>query len=176
MLADVPRDELQVVEQPHRGVTAAWDLGARQASTPYLVFLNNDTIVEGPVVDRLVGPLRDGRAVVAGCETRCEARLPRSVAARLPSAEFLAGWCFAVVARHFESAGGFDETLELYWSDTDFQARVLRDCGVGHQELECVHNLPIRHLRHRTAHTLDDHREQWHRDRGRFFRKWSRMW
>lgn len=174
LLADLPLDGLQIVEQSHRGVTAAWNLGACQASTPYLVFLNNDTVIDGPVIDRLVDPLRVGSAVVAGCETRREARLPRSVSARLPSVEFLAGWCFAVAARNFEQVGGFDETFELYWSDTDFQARVLRDCGVGREELACVQNLPIRHLRHRTARTIEDHREQWRRDRARFFRKWSR--
>lgn len=175
MLADVPLDGLQVVEQPHRGVTAAWNFGARLASTDYLVFLNNDTMVDGPIVDRLVGPLCEDAAVVTGCELRHEARLPRSVAARLPSVEFLSGWCFAVSARLFEQVGGFDETLELYWSDTDFQSRLLRHCGVGVEKLACLSDLPIRHLWHRTAHTLNDHREQWRRDRARFFRKWSRM-
>lgn len=177
---------VQLLPGAHRGLTAAWNRGARGARTPWLIFLNNDTVSTGPWVQTLLAPLRSGAARLAGPRLRTERELPAEVLRKLGTARFLEGWCFAVSAADFAAVGGFDETLALYWSDTDFQARILELAGTGAGEFcsaEAVLAtppagvaLPIRHLGHRTiraAFLPEDQRRQWQRDRAAFLAKWS---
>ncbi|MCC7423497.1 MAG: glycosyltransferase family 2 protein [Planctomycetaceae bacterium] len=50
---------ITVLHQPHRGLTAAWNTAALHATTPILVFLNNDTIASGPFLQSLILPLQE---------------------------------------------------------------------------------------------------------------------
>ena len=159
------------VRQEHAGVSAAWNLGAGLAATPYLVFLNNDTVFRGPVIEGLLKPLRRG-ALVSGIGMRREGALPRDVIARLPCAEFVAGWCFAVAREAFRGIGGFDAAMRVYWSDTDLQCRLLQQCGRAGDALACDAGLPVRHLAHRTARAVPGRRRIWSEDRAAFIRKW----
>lgn len=165
--------DTRVIVQRHRGVSFAWNRGAAAASARFLVFLNNDTLFSGPVIDRLLEPLRSCGALLSGPAMRRETALPQSVLEKLPTIHFLEGWCFAVSRADFRRLGGFDESMSVYWSDTDFQARLVAGCRNIEEEIACVSGLPIRHLSHRTARQLPARRCIWRKDREAFLRKWS---
>jgi GT2 family glycosyltransferase len=149
----------RVMEQSRRGVTAAWNTGISQATTPFVVLLNNDVQIAGPFVDRLVHPLRNRQASIVGAEWRIEPLIQGRV---------LSGWCFAFALALWRDLGGFDEAMAWYFSDTDFQCRAAR---VG-CELASVDRLPLRHLGHRTTRRDPQRRAVWLSDRTRFLAKW----
>ena len=161
---------LRRVRQEHAGVTAAWNGGAAAAETPFLVFLNNDTLFCGAAIEGLIEPLLGG-AVVSGVALRRERGLPRGVLAKLPCDEFVEGWCFAVARAAFERVGGFDPAMRVYWSDTDLQCRLVR--GAGSRGMVVNGALPVRHLGHRTVRRLAERRAIWEKDRDVFVRKWN---
>ena len=161
-----------VIRQPHTGVTAAWNLGAAHATTPLIVFLNNDVLFMDSAIERLISCLRQGAALVSGAAWRRERLLPHRVLRRLSTDRFLQGWCLAVSAETLRAIGGFDESMKVYWSDTDFQVRVLRAAG-DPQALVCRSDLPLHHLGHRTAHRLPNRCAAWRADRAAFIAKWS---
>lgn len=163
----------KVATQNHRGVTTAWNRGAGIANTPYLLFLNNDVLCDGPAIDALLGPLRTGRARLSGIVLREETAPPEFVLRRLPTRTLLAGWCFAVAHADFDLLDGFDEHMTLYFSDTDFQLRLLASHGVDASAIVANRRLPLRHLGHRSTRRHPDRRAIWKADRDTFVRKWS---
>ena len=162
----------RVVAQSHRGVSAAWNRGAWESASPYLVFLNNDALVRGPFIERLVSGLQRAEALVSGVSMRRETALPQEVLARLPTERFLQGWCFAISNSDFRRLGGFDESMAVYWSDTDLQCRQLTRFGADDSGLAALSDLPLSHLGHRTTRQLSERRRQWRADRNAFIRKW----
>lgn len=170
-LAAVPN--VAVLPQERLGLTTAWNRGAEQAQTACLVFLNNDTISEGSWLDALLDPLRRRVAPLSGVKLRRERRLPPDVLDALPTRDFLEGWCFAVSREDWFGVGAFDEDLRLYFSDTDFQARMLQGYGCGGEALSSLPDLPLRHLGHRSTRQLAERSLVWHEDRRRFVEKWS---
>ena len=162
----------RIVQQSHRGVTAAWNHAARQTDARWLVFLNNDTRSLGPWADRLIAPLTTGAASMTGVAWRDEPHLPKDLSPSLLSQRFLSGWCFAIARERLLALGGFDESLALYFSDTDLQLQLRRE-SPRDDPLLCVEGLPLVHDGHRTAHRLSNHWSQWERDRRRFRDKWS---
>jgi GT2 family glycosyltransferase len=163
---------VELVRQPHRGVTAAWTAGARRSSGDVLVFLNNDVVTTGPWLDALCDPLRNERFAVTGVERRCERQVPPAVLRQLPASTFAAGWCFAVRRSDFEVVGGFRNSLRLYFSDTDLQARILRQRRLDALGIATPAGLHLRHLGHATTAHSPTRREQWQADRRRFVRLW----
>lgn len=151
----------------HRGVTATWNSAARACDSRWLVFLNNDTTTLGPWIDRLLDPLRTGAARLTGVQWRSERELLPHQQSLLPDRHLLAGWCFAIARDVLLRMGGFDESLTLYFSDTDLQLRLLSG-GADRCPLLAVEGLPLLHAGHATAHRLPDQRRQWLRDRRRF--------
>jgi len=164
--------ETRILEQSHQGVSAAWNRGARKAVSRYLVFLNNDVLFYGPVIERLIQPLRDKTSLISGVATRRESNLPPSIMKTIVTNSFLQGWCFAMSAETFRSLGGFDETLSVYWSDTDFQMRLRGNFGARRNLFSCVSDLPLCHLKHQTVYSLQHHRDLWRKDRETFMAKW----
>lgn len=158
----------------HRGVTAAWNAGITVADAEFLVLANNDVVWNGPVLEALLEPLRQGRCLVSGVEWRRERCLPASLARTAASTRFVAGWCWAFSKQTWRDLRGFDSRLELYFSDTDFQWR-LQQSELARKVPTplVVQRLPIVHLQHQTAHRLPDQRRQWERDHQRFQEKWS---
>src|SRR5262245_53355147 len=150
-----------VLPQQRQGVTAAWNRAADLATTPFLVFLNNDTVSDGEWLDRLLQPIRERQAVVSGARFRRETALPRSVLQRLPTEDFLEGWCFAVAVDDWSGVGAFDERLRVYFSDTDFQARIVDSCDSDATTLTAVPGLPVRHVGHQTTRRLPERRVIW---------------
>jgi GT2 family glycosyltransferase len=161
-----------VLPQQHQGVTAAWNRAADMTTARFLVFLNNDTVSSGVWVNDLLWPLREQRAAVSGVRYRREQGLPREVLKRLPTQTFLEGWCFATRREDWAGAGGFDERFRLYFSDTDFQARVVKERDGDSTALARVAGLPVRHLGHQSAQRLSERSVIWREDRERFVRKW----
>ncbi len=156
----------------HRGVTATWNAAARACITEWLVFLNNDTGSLGPWVDRLLEPLRAGRSQLSGVSWRTERHLPKAWRSLPSEPRLLTGWCLGISRDKWLALGGFDESLELYFSDTDLQLRLLKESPCE-TPLVCVEDLPLIHAGHATAHRLPDQRRQWHRDWQRFQEKWG---
>lgn len=166
--ANLPDCEL--IQQPPRGVTTAWNAGIRRVETPFVLLLNNDVAIEGPFVERLVMPLRNREAMIAGVEWRTEPLIPRQV---IPNRQLLAGWCLAFEKRLWSRLGGFDESLRLYWSDADFQCRAAILDSASETALTAVSTLPLRHLGHRTTQQEPRRTSLWHADRIRFLAKWK---
>lgn len=165
--------ETIIIEQDHTGVSAAWNRGANAAETGFLVFLNNDVVLRGPFVERLIAPLKGDAASISGAALRRETALPARMLSRLPTLHFLEGWCFAVSRECFQRLGGFDETMRVYWSDTDFQARAVRNETRHGTTLTRVPGLALDHIGHRTARGLKNRREIWRTDRAAFIEKWG---
>jgi GT2 family glycosyltransferase len=189
----------RLFQQSHQGLTAAWNRAARQASTRILLFLNNDALTTGPFIEELITPLlqevRPDASIpttplLTGIRRRTESSLPPTIFPRLPTTQFLEGWCFAIRRDDYLRLGGFDETMRIYWSDTDLQCRLLEDDSAldhgltppppnthppkSHARFIALPDLPIRHLGHRTTRGLPTRRQQWHADRSAFIAKWSR--
>lgn len=170
-LAAVPN--CRVLRQPSLGVTAAWNAGIQSVTTPSVVLLNNDVLVDGPVLDELLKPLRNRQALIAGVEWRREPLVPRQLESRFPDRRLLAGWCFAFETELWSQLGGFDETLRLYYSDTDFQCRAAQNLSMSTagRVLSVVPLLPLRHLGHQTTRRVPGRTSQWQADRARFLSK-----
>lgn len=171
-LADVPR--CHTIVQPSQGVTAAWNAGLRSVQSPFVVLLNNDVEINDRCLEFLVAPLRNRQAAVVGVEWRCEPLLPDTLLKQFPARRLLAGWCLAMRTELCQRVGGFDETLQIYYSDTDF---LLRTVGVlSHDEAESVLAVVqcpgLHHLGHQTTRHDPDRSKRWHADRGRFLQKW----
>ena len=164
---------VRLVRQEHAGVTAAWNLAVSQIETAIAVFVNNDVLLDGPAIERLAVPLRENAALVCGAAWRRERMLPPGVLQRLPTDRFLQGWCFAVRIETVRRLGGFDRSMRLYWSDTDFQARAMLAASARDEPLVCCPNLPIRHFGHRTAARVANRSATWRADRAAFIAKWS---
>ncbi len=167
-LHDLNDPHTEILALPRQGLTAAWNTAARRCRSTTLVFLNNDTLSTGPWVESLLEPLRLHRTWVSGVEERQEPHLT-------PPMEMLSGWCFAVRRDTFLAVGGFDESLQLYFSDTDFQLRVREHFAAADIPFwTTVPGLAISHLSHRTAHQLPNRKSLWRADRDRFQARWNR--
>lgn len=143
-----------------RGVTAAWNLGCQRAMGDAMVLLNNDVICTGPFLKTLLARAGQG---IAGTVMRPDPDLSMYV---------LEGWCLAFSREVLNRLGGFDESMRIYFSDTDFQYR-------AHTAGLILTSVPIstlRHLGHRTAHDrsiVPNRSELWRADRQTFLRKWE---
>ncbi len=167
-LHELDDPDIEILALPRQGLTAAWNTAAKRCQTETLVFLNNDTLSTGPWVAALLAPLEQHQAWLSGVESRRETHLN-------PAIEILSGWCFAVRQSTFHAAGGFDESLHLYFSDTDFQLRVRDHFEASAVPLySVVPGLLLHHLSHRTAHQLSNRRPLWRADRDRFQARWNR--
>ncbi len=166
--------DAMLIEQDHRGVTAAWNAGLRCVSTPFAVLLNNDVITRAAWIESLIGPLRSGAHCVSGVRWRVESAVPEGVLQRLPSRRFVEGWCWGLSMRAIQAAGGFDESLRLYFSDTDLQARLMRTHGPGCVTVAANLLSSLTHHGHRSTRRLADRRAIWLRDRNRFIAQWIR--
>ncbi len=165
------RLDARCVRQMHRGVTAAWNLGARCAQGERLVFLNNDVEAVSSFLERLIEPLAAAGVSMTGVEFRRETAVPEDLL-RPGRERLLAGWCFALRRADFAALGGFDERFVLYFSDTDLQWRIVDAWGTA--ALAVVRGLPLRHQGHATTRQCADRRALWRRDREEFIRKWRR--
>lgn len=141
------RDSLKrpadILDMPRNaGFGTACNAGARQASTPYVLFLNPDAVLAPDAVDRLLAAA--GRygdpAILMPAITGETGRLMRKEgtifetvprAARLSADEIAGDYCtrfvhgaaFMVARDAFLALGGFDEAIFLYHEDDDLSLR-----------------------------------------------------
>lgn len=165
-----PAPDRVCVRQFRAGVTTAWNRGAQIARGEVLVFLNNDVRIEGPFVEAIRSQLAKRSVSLAGVKWRNERAVPRELL-RNRSFPLLEGWCFAVRRRDFERLNGFDETMRLYFSDTDFQWRMQQ--WYPRRRFAAVPGLPLVHEGHATTRMLPERRAVWLRDCERFIEKWT---
>lgn len=141
-----------LLAQPdNRGVAVGNNIGARHAlddGCEYVVFLNNDTEFEPGLIDRLVASLKNNNADLLVPSIRYfddpskvwfEAAEPRPWLGNIPRAltpshdptprriSLSSTCCVAVRRRVFERIGLMDEAFFLYFDDTDFFIRALRN-------------------------------------------------
>lgn len=164
------RERVLLIEQSHAGPTVAWNRALQEVTTPYVVLLNNDVIAQDAAVDRLVQPLRNRSAAIVGAGWRNERDWPTT--SRIPRQPVLEGWCLALAVETWCELSGFDETMQLYFSDTDFQFQALARRDLSTPVLAVV-DVPWQHLGHRTLHQMPEQRVQWRLDRQRFREKWA---
>jgi GT2 family glycosyltransferase len=171
-IATAHRAKVDLICRPHEGVTAAWSAGASEVDTPIVIFVNNDTTTLGPWLDDLVEPLLRETAVVSGAEWRSERSVPEEILCRLPTRRFAAGWCFAVRYEDLVGVGGFDPALEMYFSDTDLQARILKARGLDESGIAIPIERRLRHIGHATTRRDPTRTRRWRADRTRFIAAW----
>lgn len=150
---------------PRAGLTAAWNIASHHVTTESILFLNNDTVTTGPWVESLISPIRDQLSPISAPELRTESHVS-------PPVDLPAGWCFAVRRSALEAVGGFNESLALYFSDTDFFLQMRQ--RFPERPWSIVPDLPLTHLAHRTAHRLPDRKQNWLADRDQFLARWKR--
>lgn len=165
-------EQVRLIRQPQSGVTAAWNRGAYEVTTQYVLFLNNDVIINQKCLNRIPMALAEVPARLIGFRERQEAVVTESTQELNPSNRFLEGWGLACRTEDYFQLGGFDEKMILYFSDTDFQLRLLKE--FGEKSLHLLSEMPLTHLGHRTAHRLPEKSQIWRKDREVFLAKWKR--
>jgi GT2 family glycosyltransferase len=151
------RQAFPAVEQlclpTNRGYAAGNNAGFRRVlelKAEFVLFLNNDTVVDAgfvrPLIETLQRNLSVGIAVpkifywnqpdllwYAGGEVNLSTGLIRHVGLRQPDApafnrqsstDYATGCCFAMRCRDFDALGGFDERFAMYAEDVDLSLRV----------------------------------------------------
>jgi GT2 family glycosyltransferase len=122
-----------------------------------VILLNNDVVCHGPFVSRMVASASGG---ISGARSRYEPDLAATV---------LEGWCLCFSRLLFDELGGFDDSMRLYFSDTDFQKRATT---AGHPLN--VAAVSLGHIGHQTAHNhrlSPDQPRLWREDRIAFLNK-----
>ncbi len=165
--------DVELIFQKHQGVSSAWNRGIEFAKTPYVLLLNNDVMFHGEVIEELFIPLEYKSALMTGVRSRHEKRLPVELLERLPAREFLEGWCFGFRKNLWEKVGRFDELMSVYWSDTDFQLKVMSEISAGQNSFKVCEGLPVCHYGHQTTIQLGDRQKQWREDREVFLNRWN---
>lgn len=126
------------------GFGTACNAGARQAVTPYVMFLNPDAVLAGDAIDQLfAAAVRYGDEAILmptiwgedGKRMRKEGTIFEAVPrrARLKSEEIAGDYCtrfihgaaFMVRRDAFLAMGGFDEGIFLYHEDDDLSLRAI---------------------------------------------------
>lgn len=166
VLEDGPDAEWEAPQHPDlkylasgtTGLTAAWNRGVQLANSRWVILLNNDVECSGPFVNRLV-QAQGAQSGISGPKIRRESGV-----------EVLEGWCMAFSHFTWRMLGGFDERMQLYFSDADYMVRA----KAGGFPLYEVPDLPLRHIGHQTAHDPEitpDRNRTWMSDRNYYFSK-----
>ncbi|HKS40937.1 MAG TPA: glycosyltransferase family 2 protein [Blastocatellia bacterium] len=129
------------------GFAGGCNLGVRHAQSPYLVFLNPDTLIESGWLESLIAPLESDERIglvtprillmatpdrlnTCGCNihisglTLCRGMgRPRDSYTQIDEVGAISGAAFAIRRALFDKLGGFDEEMFLYLEDTDLSWR-----------------------------------------------------
>ncbi|QDV28279.1 putative glycosyltransferase EpsJ [Planctopirus ephydatiae] len=169
---------LKIIRQPHRGVTHAWNTGIAAVRTPCVILLNSDVITSGPWIEQLIEPLRATESSLSTLIQLTGAAWQSPTASAsvgMPAQSLLAGWCLAFRKSLWHHLGHFDERFRHWYSDTDFQQRLLIASSAHHTStspIRCIDTLPLSHALHASTRHLPT-RSQLHTfDQTAFFQKW----
>lgn len=151
--------DLCVVTQPHRGPSAARNLGVANARNDWLVLTDDDCIPDPDWLSHFARAFGENPGAVLGGEThngltgniyaeasQCLVLFLRDyysgAGGKRTQLPYLASNNLALSRRVFQSVGGFDETL-WFAEDRDFSARVL----MGGHQLQSVPTARVYHYR-----------------------------
>lgn len=137
----------RVVAEPINQISRARNAGARAARGPYLIFIDADTLVSGPLLDAALekldsGTVSGGGTTIAIDTTHRLAMMATAswnwLATRLP----LAAGCFIYCRRDaFEAIGGFSEAV--YASEELWLSRDLKRWSKRHGYDFVVLDIPV---------------------------------
>jgi glycosyltransferase involved in cell wall biosynthesis len=131
-----PGVDLRVVRGPARGPAAARNAGWRAVTTDWVVFVDDDVVVEPGWLDDLAADLREAGTAVAAIQGRVRVPLPRHrrptdwerTVAGLATARWITA-DLAVRRPALATVGGFDQRFRrAYREDADLALRLL-DAG-----------------------------------------------
>jgi len=113
-------DATLIRNSPSRGYGSGCNQGAAHARGEFLVFLNPDIVVPPGWLEPLVGCFeREDRVAVVSPEILPPHWKPREANVSAVELATVPGCTMMVSRRAWEELGGFDETIFLYWEDTD---------------------------------------------------------
>lgn len=151
----------------NRGFARGCNLGAfhPEARSPIIGFLNPDTQVEGPFIDKVTGVLNE-KVVITGCRFGKPALELRIWGVQ----DWACGATFFVKRDWFTRVGGFDEQFEWSFEETDLIRTAEKDGFVCRSQ-----DLPLRHdsPKQDTAKDAAYKRHHFVRSQRRFNRKWG---
>lgn len=151
----------------NRGFAKACNLGAFHdaGKAPIIGFLNPDTIIDGPFLDRVQAAL-DDHTVITGCRFEKPDRELKIWGVN----NWVCGAALFVQRAWFTSVGGFDEQFTWSHEETDL-IRQAQTQGFQCQPI----NLPVRHQSPAVDDAQDARYKQFHftRSAQRYFRKWG---
>ncbi len=170
---------LKIIRQPHRGVTHAWNTGIAAVRTPCVILLNSDVITTGPWINQLLAPLQKPASPssppiqLTGAAWQSPTA---SASVGMPAQSLLAGWCLAFRKSLWHHLGHFDERFRHWFSDTDFQQRLLATSAAHHSSpgpIRCLDTLPLSHALHASTRHLPARSQLYALDRTAYFQKWQ---
>lgn len=158
--------EIIVAFEERQGLSKAWNQGAERAVGDALIFLNNDTLTHAPWIHTVLDRLAEDAWIIGAGERREHSLNTQDLG--IPS-NYLQGWLLAMRTSTWHALEGFDERFQLYFSDTDFQAR-----AVDADYSLYLEHLAVTHTGHATTRKRPDRSAVWNADRQRFLDKWTR--
>jgi len=113
-------DATLLTNAPSRGYGAGCNQGAARARGDFLVFLNPDIVVPPGWLEALVGCFQGDRRIgIVSPEVLPPGWRPRDTDVRSVEVATVPGCAMMVSRTAWDDLGGFDETIFLYWEDTD---------------------------------------------------------
>ena len=120
-----------VVMVPEWGFTRQVDQGWRGGTSPYVLFLNDDCVVNDAAIKEMLGPFGDPNVGIVGPTLRCGDYQSDIVNAPMEDGEYplyvtvrhLIGACMLVRRTLLEKINGWDTDLKLHCSDLDLCIR-----------------------------------------------------
>ncbi|MCA8987107.1 MAG: glycosyltransferase [Planctomycetaceae bacterium] len=166
------RHRVKWCEQEQQGVTGAWNRGLQESRGEILVLLNNDVVTCKGWIKHAIEMI-EARDCLVGAGRRRDLELGRLIAQeKVVSTELLEGWCMVFNRHDYERTGAFDESMKVYWSDTDWQWRWLKSRG-NRGRLRTLTQGVMRHLGHASTALLQNRSQVWREDWQRFREKWG---
>lgn len=151
----------------NRGFAKGCNHGAFQqgADAPIIGFLNPDTTVSGPFIDKVRATLTD-RCVITGCRFG----KPKQELDIWGVDDWVCGAALFVRRNWFTAIGGFDEQFVWGWEETDL-IRQAQAAGLRCRSIP----LPITHASPSQDTDADSRYKHFHFSRGRqrFYAKWG---
>jgi GT2 family glycosyltransferase len=152
-----------ITNEDNQGFPIACNQGARKAAGDVLLFLNNDVLIHGDYVTRLLEVMDDD--ILAGPElNEHNTGWNRFGELTIP---YIAGWCLALTKVTYEALGGFDER----YTPCDYEDVDLCYAAAWADRNLVRLDLPIRHVSGGSA--MPDRLAITERNRVKFAEKWG---
>lgn len=152
----VGEDEVLVIENWKEGYAVPINYGLSQASSDFLLVMNDD-------IQQIRGDLKD----------LCDPTAVTTPIEDGQKAKYIWGNCFCLPRWVYEKTGGLDERYRISYFDDDDIIFTLQELGIPMKTVESVEfSNPQGGT---TLHTFPDHNEFFEENKQRFLRKWGRL-